>query len=1537
MSFRDSSPLRRVGRAVQRWFGPADEPAQVNGAAADGDALLPAIRLADRDTVSLDQALMRAGRLLLLTPVDGNAPLVSEVLSTLHEGAKRWGVVVPAPPAASPVELVNVALAKVGVRLKPAQLDVRLAQGQVIWLVDLLEATEEADVAASLDWLKACLSRYPNSKAVILARALPSHPLVRDFTRASLEPLPWPLARQWLHQHTRDARLALARIGSQPDARGAACASRLFRALLAEPAASGRLSGLYASWLRTLGIDTPAVLADVAALAWDVQTGALSIDADGRLRPPPGIDLAGPVGRLFVQDVGGAWRFSHAALQHDLAAQAQGATAAALRPHAADPAWREVIALWAAAAPEAPALVADLLRETESLSAPGAAEALIPLVLRMVEEMGARGHDLEEAALVGALNALRAEREADGLSTNRARHSPLAAALADHQGIGEASDPTISIVALSRHASPTVRVAAIRALGGSPSEAGLRELRARLADDDPLVAQAASHSLGDMGERALPLLMMSLNDPRSGVRGRAIEALAHLGAPALPPLTEALRSRDPQVVEAAAQTLARLGASGARVLVQALATPAAAQAAVGLKELGQRSPDALVEAAGATNGAVRSRMVELLRQVGEPVRPALIRQLGQAGSSATDLAVDILSETAPHDRAVIAGLAMGLSDIRYPVRLRCENALLRLGPTAVPSMLSAVTDRPDLQGRVIEIAARMQGVNVDGALITALLRVMRTANPEVRVAAVRLLGQAPEAQANESLLDALNDPDPLLRAEAARALAGARSDPVIAGVRSSLEKETAPEARAALIETLARLDLSAVVPIAVTALGDPDDRVRKASLGALRQAGARGVDPLIETVCQSTNPVLRGNAIDLLEDFAGRASTTAEPAYTVARVWHSLLTQRYSASGARERTADLGWWGHGREVYLSYVTAEAFSQFEDIRELEDASRQIYWITEGETWLRPQVQEVLRSLVRLAVQAQAQLSAVDTGARRVGLQTVEARLRDLEDALDATRLDLAPFIDVIRHWRELVRRAIIEASGSADLTIEPITERVCLHGASPVTLAFTLRNVGDGAARAIRVSIDGRAAEAEGLVPNETSWMLPIIEAGQTYRLEFQVRVTDETAASLLFRLRFEDAHRLTQTREVRATLSFYRLNAPYRDIGLNPYIAGPPIRVQEMFFGRKVTLKWIEDQLVGKHGHNVLILFGERRTGKTSVLYQIERLPRFATGEYVFALVDLQQMAYWMDSTAHFYYGLAQRVAEKLQEQGILAPMPTVNDFADMPGPLFDLFLREVIAALGQRTLVIMLDEFDLLLDRFQRGQIDTSVADHIRALIQHQDRLAFIFTGAHAVRAMIEDPKTILFNTAFRRQIGFLQPADARALIEEPVAGLMEFDPLAVDRILDVTHSHPYFIQYMCHVIFERLQNERRNYADLTDVCNAVNDVIQDAMGNIANGYAQLKPEHQLILAALAKVAGEGRRFVNIDEVVQRLEEYNVNLPRRERDRLLEDLKRRDFIEGDPPLSNDRIGFAMDLVRAWLAQRADRELRDLPERIART
>ena len=56
---------------------------------------------------------------------------------------------------------------------------------------------------------------------------------------------------------------------------------------------------------------------------------------------------------------------------------------------------------------------------------------------------------------------------------------------------------------------------------------------------------------------------------------------------------------------------------------------------------------------------------------------------------------------------------------------------------------------------------------------------------------------------------------------------------------------------------------------------------------------------------------------------------------------------------------------------------------------------------------------------------------------------------------------------------------------------------------------------------------------------------------------------------------------------------------------VNPYIAGAPVTEAGMFFGREDVFNWIERSLPGRYVDHILVVHGQRRVGKTSVLKQL--------------------------------------------------------------------------------------------------------------------------------------------------------------------------------------------------------------------------------------------------------------------------------------------------------------------------------------------
>ena len=130
-----------------------------------------------------------------------------------------------------------------------------------------------------------------------------------------------------------------------------------------------------------------------------------------------------------------------------------------------------------------------------------------------------------------------------------------------------------------------------------------------------------------------------------------------------------------------------------------------------------------------------------------------------------------------------------------------------------------------------------------------------------------------------------------------------------------------------------------------------------------------------------------------------------------------------------------------------------------------------------------------------------------------------------------------------------------------------------------------------------------------------------------------------------------------------------------------------------MFFGREDVFSWIERSLAGKYVDHILVLHGQRRVGKTSVLKQI---PNFLSNKYIQVFFDLQGRT--NTTLDRFIWWLAREIARTLrQERDITIPRPNREDFAADPEYLINEFIPSLRPVLGDQVLLLTFDEFDFL------------------------------------------------------------------------------------------------------------------------------------------------------------------------------------------------------------------------------------------------
>lgn len=299
---------------------------------------------------------------------------------------------------------------------------------------------------------------------------------------------------------------------------------------------------------------------------------------------------------------------------------------------------------------------------------------------------------------------------------------------------------------------------------------------------------------------------------------------------------------------------------------------------------------------------------------------------------------------------------------------------------------------------------------------------------------------------------------------------------------------------------------------------------------------------------------------------------------------------------------------------------------------------------------------------------------------------------------------------------------------------------------------------------------------------------------------------------------------LTKAEEERRVLE------PIRQVYFND---GKPISPDELpeeespFKGRLETVRQLEAALTDGV-RATLLLYGNRRSGKSSLLLQ---LPRKLGPQVLPAFLDCQSARFVSSDTASgLLIGLAEEIieqarrnADKYRRDTIKFPRLDREAFNQDPYPAFDRWLKGAEKALGERSLLLCLDEFERLEEALATGRIDTRFLSMLRNIIQHHRRITVLLAGSHHLDELPPRWADALVTTQSLK-IGFLDEADARELIVHPVKDFPQiYEPPTVGRIIELTHSQPYLVQLLCGLLVEKMNRERReppaSYVTLADV----------------------------------------------------------------------------------------------------------------------
>lgn len=333
----------------------------------------------------------------------------------------------------------------------------------------------------------------------------------------------------------------------------------------------------------------------------------------------------------------------------------------------------------------------------------------------------------------------------------------------------------------------------------------------------------------------------------------------------------------------------------------------------------------------------------------------------------------------------------------------------------------------------------------------------------------------------------------------------------------------------------------------------------------------------------------------------------------------------------------------------------------------------------------------------------------------------------------------------------------------------------------------------------------------------------------------------------------------------------------------NPFIFGNPVHplADGLFTGRRDIALEIERNILRAAQTPTLLLYGQRRMGKTSILNQLPTLlgPGFlpvtvdcqapATVESQAAL--LRHVTRYLSSALNQRLGIGPDDVQARQTKGA-EPLP-LNALQSDPYSVFEDWLNSYQNRLAPDThLLICLDEFERLNTTLADGWGERFL-DALRHWLQHRPKFALMFIGSHTFE-QLGPAWTDRFLSARRLKVSFLGAADVRKLLMQPTPTFnLQYEPGALDAIMTATHGQPFLTQALASELVHHMNSMHRKLAKEKDVETAIDAALERSAEYFADLWFSRSDKEREVLREIAR----GNPQAPDDPVSGVLRDYDV------------------------------------------------------------
>lgn len=500
--------------------------------------------------------------------------------------------------------------------------------------------------------------------------------------------------------------------------------------------------------------------------------------------------------------------------------------------------------------------------------------------------------------------------------------------------------------------------------------------------------------------------------------------------------------------------------------------------------------------------------------------------------------------------------------------------------------------------------------------------------------------------------------------------------------------------------------------------------------------------------------------------------------------------------------------------------------------------------------------------------------------------------------------------MISAWRTLAIQESSNLINEPNLVVKFQNNEMKREG----TIFVEIHNKGNGIAENVKITIN---IHGKGVVKDGSLREIESVRGNDRVPLSFECVMNECDDFEVEFFVEYMDItgrHHATLPspktvmKVVTEKQNFRRINNLY---SLNA------VNTPKQFFGRKKIIHDIYENCYSVETNNLLVIHGMRRVGKTSILNFLKNTLKEDT---IPVFVDLQETGAYNSMSSLIYSTFAKGIYEALMDHDIQIKEPTLELFVEEPLLTMDHYLDDIKAAIGEKKIIIMLDEFEELLVGINEGRYPRQLLGWLRSKIQHRMELKFIIAGADKVLEMIFDYAQTIYNMSISIPVSFLEKEDAMDLITKPLAGIANFNDSSVERIYHLTNGHPYYTKILCSQIVRLLNQEKRNNIYLADVERVAENIASDTQSPYFKDlWDSINKVERIIVAVLAAQLFHPYDTLSFTELMNKTEKY-IEVNKAAFNKAIKNLEYKNLlIDMNHTDRKSEYRFAIDLVRRWI------------------